>query len=58
MEYRVGVEANQSVIYVVLPLLRSTCGRVDCLGERVLFLFHLWRFLVISFFFKRTDNAI
>ena len=37
LENRVNVEAIQSAIHIVLPLLWSTCDMVHCLGERALF---------------------
>ena len=37
LENRVGAEAIQSAIHVLLPLLQSTCDALYCLGERVLF---------------------
>ena len=37
LENRVGVEAIQSVVHVVLLSLWSTCNMVHCLGERALF---------------------
>ena len=37
LENRVGVEAIQSAIHVVLPLLQSTCDMIHCLGEREFF---------------------
>ena len=43
------VEAIQSKIRAILPLLRSTCDIVHCLGERVLFFFICYRFFAISF---------
>ena len=48
LENRVGAEAIQSAIYVVLPSLRSTCDTVDSLGERALFSSFVaifWQFL-------------
>ena len=49
LENRVGTEATQSAIHVVLPLLWSPCDLVHCLGEKALFSPSLvavfWRFL-------------
>ena len=49
LENRMSVEAVKSVIHVVLPLLRSNCDTMHCLGERVLFsssfMGVFWRFL-------------
>ena len=61
MENRMGAEAIQRAIYLVLPSLPSTGDMVHCLGERALFFFFICgRFLgggAISSF-KRTKDAI
>ena len=44
LENKVGVEAIWSAIHIVLPLLWLTWDMVHCLGEKVLFLLHLWPF--------------
>ena len=49
LENRVGVEAIQNAIHVVLPPLQSTCDMVYCLGKRALitgsFLDDFWQFI-------------